>query len=485
MFPITSKANKDDITSTSKELIKKDGSGATAKKKETLTIKTEPGLVVEDSKLEQHESSNITKPPYVYANFKVVVKLYCQKCGELFDDFGELHRHIFQNTDKSHKFNCAQCKLAVGETMIHQRMHFENFCKPREHTCAEQKFPSNYFCEICGKVFKTLAELENHQRIHSGVKLRCPLCPWPQNSFTRMMCHYRSHVLNGNIELKCARCPLVFYSTRTYQVHCLAVHSQSIFIPYECILCPTVIVDDVQKFLFHVQAHCCIKPVADNKRPKFNDDYLTCEVCSQIFQDKKGRKEHEMVHPSVLLENRRCGICSNFFSVKAMWGHMQSHQKKRFNKMVYGKAKAFEMEIKRKQMYDPKPKEGFCLTKVTALPSSSQSCPPLSSDPELEVKKKQMSDPKPKEGFFLTNSSQLPLNTSTLPSSVTVSSYPEPTSSQRSEPTRQFLEWSSVEGDPSVAPSVVMETNAKPLEGSYFPQPDLQYLDPSDLPSFF
>jgi len=288
--------------------------------------------------------SGTPKPDIDDSRSDLVTKFYCNKCGKFFTTFAKLHKHMFEVRNINHRFRCSCCEYIVGRNLVDLILHTKRFCSREDFKVYEErnaaKYPNEmrYYCERCCKGVDQLSELLKHYLEHKNQQLQCDLCSKKVSSVIELLIHYRLHTIVGNIRLPCKLCPLVFYASTPYKLHCYSVHSLLFNIPFECNLCREVIFDDEETFLSHVQGHTVTIP----RLPK-QDAKLTCEFCAKIFKDSAAFRAHKTsMHYSISNETRKCPQCNTHIQTSMISAHLQHHLKEKFANLPKNSHKRWE-----------------------------------------------------------------------------------------------------------------------------------------------
>ncbi|XP_034034909.1 PR domain zinc finger protein 15 [Thalassophryne amazonica] len=200
-------------------------------------------------------------------------KYNCKKCQLSFAKGKEYLKHIMEQ-HKERGYSCGICnrRFALKATYnAHLVIHREQLPDP-----AVQKYI--HPCEICGRIFNSIGNLERHKIIHSGVKSHsCEQCG---KSFARkdmLKEHLRVH---DNIrDFLCAECGKGMKTKHALRHH-MKLHKG--IKEYECKECHRKFAQKVN-MLKHYKRHTGIK------------DFM-CELCGKTFSERTTLETHKLIH---------------------------------------------------------------------------------------------------------------------------------------------------------------------------------------------
>ncbi|XP_043927885.1 PR domain zinc finger protein 15 [Protopterus annectens] len=220
------------------------------------------GISAEET--EENSDGSVDSEPHKYS---------CKKCQLTFAKGKEYLKHIM-DVHKEKGYGCSICnrRFALKATYhAHMVIHRENLPDPNV-----QKYI--HPCEICGRIFNSIGNLERHKLIHTGVKSHgCNDCG---KSFARkdmLKEHMRVH---DNIrDYLCAECGKGMKTKHALRHH-MKLHKG--IKEYECKECNRKFAQKVN-MLKHYKRHTGIK------------DFM-CELCGKTFSEKNTMETHKLIH---------------------------------------------------------------------------------------------------------------------------------------------------------------------------------------------
>ncbi|KAM3601262.1 uncharacterized protein V6R79_009879 [Siganus canaliculatus] len=200
-------------------------------------------------------------------------KYNCKKCQLSFAKGREYLKHIMEQ-HKERGYGCGICnrRFALKATYnAHLVIHREQLPDP-----AVQKYI--HPCEICGRIFNSIGNLERHKIIHTGVKSHsCDKC---NKSFARkdmLKEHLRVH--DDIRDFLCAECGKGMKTKHALRHH-MKLHKG--IKEYECKECNRKFAQKVN-MLKHYKRHTGIK------------DFM-CELCGKTFSERTTLETHKLIH---------------------------------------------------------------------------------------------------------------------------------------------------------------------------------------------
>ncbi|XP_062455153.1 PR domain zinc finger protein 15 isoform X4 [Rhea pennata] len=242
-------------------------------------------------------------------------KYTCEICGRKFFRVDVLRDHIhvhfkltfgrgkeylkhIMDVHKEKGYGCSICnrRFALKATYhAHMVIHRENLPDPNV-----QKYI--HPCEICGRIFNSIGNLERHKLIHTGVKSHA--CEQCGKSFARkdmLKEHMRVH---DNIrEYLCAECGKGMKTKHALRHH-MKLHKG--IKEYECKECHRKFAQKVN-MLKHYKRHTGIK------------DFM-CELCGKTFSERNTMETHKLIH--TVGKQWTCSVCDKKYVTDYM---LQKH----------------------------------------------------------------------------------------------------------------------------------------------------------------
>ncbi|XP_014052823.2 PR domain zinc finger protein 15 isoform X2 [Salmo salar] len=224
-------------------------------------------------------------------------KYSCKKCQVTFFKGRDYLKHIM-DFHKERGYGCIICnrRFALKATYhAHLVIHREQLPDP-----AVQRYI--HPCEMCGRIFNSIGNLERHKVIHTGVKSHgCDQCG---RSFARkdmLKEHLRVH---DNIrDFLCAECGKGMKTKHALRHH-MKLHKG--IKEYECKECKRKFAQKVN-MLKHYKRHTGIK------------DFM-CELCGKTFSERNTMETHKLIH--TVGKTWSCAVCDKKYVTEYM---LQKH----------------------------------------------------------------------------------------------------------------------------------------------------------------
>uniref|UniRef100_A0A673MBF0 PR domain zinc finger protein 15-like n=1 Tax=Sinocyclocheilus rhinocerous TaxID=307959 RepID=A0A673MBF0_9TELE len=231
-------------------------------------------------------------------------KYSCKKCQVTFAKGRDYLKHIM-DMHKEKGYNCTMCnrRFALKATYnAHLVIHRDHLPDP-----AVQKFI--HPCDMCGRIFNSIGNLDRHKIIHTGVKSHC--CDQCGKSFARkdmLKEHLRVH---DNVrDFLCAECGKGMKTKHALRHH-MKLHKG--IKEYECKECNRKFAQKVN-MLKHYKRHMGTK------------DFM-CELCGKTFSERNTMETHKLIH--TVGKTFSCAVCDKKYVTQYMLQkHMQlTHEK--------------------------------------------------------------------------------------------------------------------------------------------------------------
>ncbi|XP_053097240.1 PR domain zinc finger protein 15 isoform X2 [Pangasianodon hypophthalmus] len=224
-------------------------------------------------------------------------KYSCKKCQVTFAKGRDYLKHIME-MHKERGYGCVICnrRFALKATYnAHLVIHREQLPDP-----AVQRYI--HPCDMCGRIFNSIGNLERHKIIHTGVKSHsCDQCG---KSFARkdmLKEHLRVH---DNIrDFLCAECGKGMKTKHALRHH-MKLHKG--IKEYECKECNRKFAQKVN-MLKHYKRHTGVK------------DFM-CELCGKTFSERNTMETHKLIH--TVGKTWSCSVCDKKYVTEYM---LQKH----------------------------------------------------------------------------------------------------------------------------------------------------------------
>ena len=230
----------------------------------------------------------------------------CHICNKMFSIAFNLNKHIslyHEGTSKSDRIQCETCGKSFSRKDI--LLKHKNTIHEKTRT---------FKCDICGKLFNRKDKLNDHLKIHTGLKeYMCKCC---DKTFVHKK-HLKEHLSVfhriNEAKIQCEICLIEFPNLKKLQNHTKNNHGEKIEpLPTECDICGISYFSLEDHMTTHSQRNnfkCvkCGKMFLSNKSLTLHNCFQ-CKICDEAFSSLQLLEKHILVHKYA------CMICFIEFS---------------------------------------------------------------------------------------------------------------------------------------------------------------------------
>ena len=238
-----------------------------------------------------------------YEKSKREENLRCEICAKSFKTQGCLKRHLKSVHGEKYHNQCVFCKRRFAQNSIYKHSKMCSLGPPKK-------------CKICGKVFQSKLQLENHNTIQHEVDQdqigKCQMCNKTYKRLADLAVHKRRHHNEGFEECiyKCDICEATFPRKESLKRHNMrGLHQRPK--RHHCKQCSVRF-----KSALSLKTHNSLTHSSGLTK------LAKCKICNKELLNKQSLRRHKMsMHPE-LAPKEVCYLCQKEFKTK---GAVQKH----------------------------------------------------------------------------------------------------------------------------------------------------------------
>ena len=211
----------------------------------------------------------------------------CQNCDRKFKFKKTLHRH-YKKIHIGSKLACDLCGKTFYDLKRHMELHTSPHC-----------------CSTCSKTFRTLDQLNLHEKRHKKQKLKCDSCDIVCKYPSDLKIHERTHT--GENPYQCHICDKWFRFHSSWRKHQLS-HVENSF---NCKICGKTFKSKDGKSI-HERNH--------KDKSNVKEKIFQCTNCGKRYDTKYKLINHEIIHSGE--KNFICELCDKSFFLPI---HLKNH----------------------------------------------------------------------------------------------------------------------------------------------------------------
>ncbi|KOB68924.1 Uncharacterized protein OBRU01_17403 [Operophtera brumata] len=294
----------------------------------------EPVRANTTSEIEKINSEVSTKSPLqkqTWANFNWL----CAFCETTYQTIDDLQTHSIAGHNSCNPYRCADCRIKkdnLNEFLTHILIHHKHL---------------KYSCYKCDKMYKSLACVQSHKKVHIKTKFHCSGCNAYFDNRAQQTKHHNTYFKENteseipqitlSKELTCFTC-LKTFSNRTYlSLHIINKHQDGKK-RFVCEVCGKGFYDKT-KFNLHLSTHsddrsykCNICELSFKTKQYLRghldihskDKPFSCDKCGRGFRRQSNLKAHNLIHMDSLPYG--CSHCDKRFrSQQTLKVHVRQH----------------------------------------------------------------------------------------------------------------------------------------------------------------